>query len=100
MLRVRDGMTREVLTAGPETSVAEAVAICEEKEIRHLPVVESGRLIGVVSDRDLRSVADEPQSGGESDGLKEIKVNRRNDSGGGHGRSAGHPGSRYTAAPR
>lgn len=56
MLRVRDAMTREVVTLGPQASVDEATAICEGEKLRHLPIVEDGRLIGLVSDRDLRSV--------------------------------------------
>ena len=55
MLRVRDAMTREVVTLGPEASVAEAVTICQGEGIRHLPIVEAGQLVGLVSDRDLRS---------------------------------------------
>jgi acetoin utilization protein AcuB len=56
MLRVRDSMTREVVTLGPEASAAEAWALCTEHNIRHVPVVEGGRLVGLVSDRDLRDV--------------------------------------------
>lgn len=56
MLRVRDAMTREVVTLGPEASVSEAVTICQGERMRHLPIVEDGRLVGLVSDRDLRSV--------------------------------------------
>ena len=56
MLRVRDSMTRDVVTLGPEASAAEAWAVCREHNIRHVPVVEEGRLVGLVSDRDLRDV--------------------------------------------
>ena len=55
MLLVRDSMTREVVTVGPETTAAEALALCRENRIRHLPVLEGGRLVGIISDRDLRS---------------------------------------------
>jgi acetoin utilization protein AcuB len=55
MLLVRDSMTQEVATLAPETTAAEALALCREKRIRHLPVVEDGSLAGMVSDRDLRS---------------------------------------------
>jgi acetoin utilization protein AcuB len=55
MLLVRDSMTREVVTLSPQTTAAEALALCREKGIRHLPVMEEGRLAGIVSDRDLRS---------------------------------------------
>ncbi len=61
MLRVRDSMTREVVTLGPGASAAEAWALCADHNIRHVPVVEEGRLVGLVSDRDLRDV----RGGGE-----------------------------------
>src|SRR3954470_4861156 len=54
MLLVRDSMTREVVTVGPETTAAEALTLCRENRIRHLPVLEGGQLVGVISDRDLR----------------------------------------------
>jgi acetoin utilization protein AcuB len=57
MLRVRDAMTRDVVTVGPEESAARAWGLCRERNIRHLPVVEGGRLIGIVSDRDLRDLS-------------------------------------------
>ncbi|MGI9048746.1 MAG: CBS and ACT domain-containing protein [Rubrobacteraceae bacterium] len=62
MLRVRDAMTREVVTLGPEASAGEALGVCREKGIRHIPIVEEGRLIGLISDRDLRDVS--PPRGG------------------------------------
>jgi acetoin utilization protein AcuB len=57
MLRVRDTMTRDVVTVGPEESAARAWGLCRERNIRHLPVVEGGRLVGIVSDRDLRDLS-------------------------------------------
>jgi acetoin utilization protein AcuB len=61
MLRVRDSMTRDVITLGPEASAAEAWALCREHDIRHVPIVQEGQLVGLVSDRDLRDV----RGGGE-----------------------------------
>jgi CBS domain-containing protein len=52
---VSDRMTRHVMTASPGTSVAEAMAIMIEGRFRHLPVVETGRVLGIVSMRDLMS---------------------------------------------
>jgi acetoin utilization protein AcuB len=57
MLLVKDSMTREVVVLSPRTTAAEALALCRERRIRHLPVLEEGRLVGIVSDRDLRSAA-------------------------------------------
>lgn len=50
-------MTRDVVTLGPGASAAEAWGLCEEYRIRHVPVVDDGRLVGLVSDRDLRDVS-------------------------------------------
>jgi acetoin utilization protein AcuB len=57
MLRVRDAMTRDVITVEPEASAAQAWGLCRERNIRHLPVVEGGKLVGIVSDRDLRDLS-------------------------------------------
>jgi acetoin utilization protein AcuB len=47
-------MTRTVVTVTPRDPVRRAAELLEDLEIRHLPVVDEGRLVGVVSDRDLR----------------------------------------------
>lgn len=57
MLRVRDSMTRDVATLGPEASVAQAWELCRERKVRHIPIVEDGRLVGLISDRDLRDAS-------------------------------------------
>lgn len=50
---VENVMSNDVRTIAPDTAPAEAIRIMDKHRIRHLPVVEDGRLIGVVSDRDL-----------------------------------------------
>src|SRR3712207_6542575 len=50
-------MTREVVTVAPEMSAGQAWGLCRERNIRHLPVVEGGRLVGIISDRDLRDLS-------------------------------------------
>jgi acetoin utilization protein AcuB len=57
MLRVRDTMVRDVATLGPEASVAQAWELCRERDVRHVPIVEDGRLVGLISDRDLRDAS-------------------------------------------
>ena len=57
VILVRDVMTRKVVTIGPETACDKARRLMEEHRIRHLPVVAGGRLLGMVSDRDVRSAA-------------------------------------------
>lgn len=47
-------MTRHVLTTGPETEIAEAMALMVDGHFRHLPVVnDDGHVVGVISMRDL-----------------------------------------------
>ena len=50
---VAEVMTCPVVTCEPEDSVAELMAEMTSRRIRHLPVVEDGRLIGIVSIGDL-----------------------------------------------
>jgi acetoin utilization protein AcuB len=55
-MQVRDVMTAKPMTIDPEAPVETAVAVMRERGLRHLPVVDvDGRLIGIVTDRDLRS---------------------------------------------
>lgn len=46
-------MTTPVLTCGPGTKLTEARAVMRDKRIRHLPVAEGGRLVGMISIGDL-----------------------------------------------
>ena len=51
--RVRQWMTPDPLTIGPETSIEDAAKIMFENNFRHLPVVKDGRSLGIVSLRVL-----------------------------------------------
>ena len=51
--RVREIMTEGVTSVDPETSVQTAMALMSEKRFRHLPVLESSRIVGIVSIGDL-----------------------------------------------
>jgi CBS domain-containing protein len=55
--RVREWMTVDPMTATEETSVDEAMRTMLEQGFRHLPVIEGGRTIGVVSLRELMRTA-------------------------------------------
>ena len=46
---VKEIMSPEVFTVGPQQSVEECMALMTDKRVRHLPVVEGGRVIGVIS---------------------------------------------------
>ena len=55
-------MSSPVITVAPETTVQHCMVLMTERRIRHLPVVEAGRVIGVVSIGDLvKSVIEEQQ---------------------------------------
>lgn len=51
--KVRDIMTRNVLWVSPEQSNEECMALMTAKKIRHLPVLENGKVIGMLSIGDL-----------------------------------------------
>jgi CBS domain-containing protein len=50
---VREVMSSPVIVVTPETSVEEAMALMTDRRIRHAPVVEGDRLVGMVSIGDL-----------------------------------------------
>jgi CBS domain-containing protein len=50
---VKDVMTSGVLSVNPEQSIDECMALMTNKHVRHLPVVENGNLIGLVSIGDI-----------------------------------------------
>jgi acetoin utilization protein AcuB len=54
---VQHWMTRDVVSVEADTPFLEVRLILKAKRIRHLPVVDRGKLIGVVSDRDLKQAA-------------------------------------------
>ncbi|HEX9445288.1 MAG TPA: CBS domain-containing protein [Candidatus Binatia bacterium] len=50
---VKEIMTRHVLYAEPEQTIEQCMAVMTDKRVRHLPVLEQGRLAGVISIGDL-----------------------------------------------
>jgi CBS domain-containing protein len=48
-LRVEERMTRCPIVASPTDEVEDVMCVMTERRIRHVPVVESGRLIGIIS---------------------------------------------------
>ncbi|MFZ5442803.1 MAG: CBS domain-containing protein [Myxococcota bacterium] len=56
-LSVRDLMTPSPHTIGVRLSLADAAKMMKKYEIRHLPVLEAGALVGVLSDRDVQMIS-------------------------------------------
>lgn len=52
---VRDVMQVAVVTATPATGLRHLLQLMRQRGIRHLPVVEQGALVGIVSDRDVKA---------------------------------------------
>ena len=51
--RVRDFMSRDVVTCGPEMSMSDAEKLMNKHRMRHLPVVEGAKVVGMLSLRDV-----------------------------------------------
>jgi CBS domain-containing protein len=63
-LPVKVRMTRQLATVEPRTDITEAAQLMAERRIRHLPVVDKGSLVGVISIRDLTNWALQEITGG------------------------------------
>jgi CBS domain-containing protein len=54
--RISQVMSKDLVTVGPGTSIREAAKVMADRWIRHLPVLDGGRLVGILSQRDLAGV--------------------------------------------
>ncbi len=59
-MRIRDIMTKNPITVDSETLVLDAQKIMKENNIRRLPIVEKGKLVGIVTQHDLLEAAPSP----------------------------------------
>ncbi len=59
-MQVSEWMTPNPITVAPSASVSKAHELMLHRRIRHLPVVEDGRLIGIITDRDVRTAQPSP----------------------------------------
>tara|TARA_B100000686_G_scaffold334348_1_gene401452 strand:- start:238 stop:669 length:432 start_codon:yes stop_codon:yes gene_type:complete len=55
-MKVKELMTKVMFTVSPEDPVDKVFILFHFENIRHLPVLERGKLMGIVSDRDLKKV--------------------------------------------
>jgi CBS domain-containing protein len=64
-VKVLHGMTRrDLITISSKTDIAEAAELMATRNIRHIPVVDRGRVVGIISIRDLTKWAAEELAGG------------------------------------
>jgi acetoin utilization protein AcuB len=54
---IKDWMAKEVLTVDENTSLMRATRVMKENNIRKLPVVSHGKLIGIITDRDVKDAS-------------------------------------------
>lgn len=71
----RDVMTRTVITVGPDVTLPEAVRLMRAHAVRHVPVAEDGRLVGMLQATDLVRVLARP----DEDIAREIECVLRDD---------------------
>lgn len=55
-MRVAELMTEDPITVTPRATVSDALELMVSHDVRHLPVVSHDRLVGMLSDRDLRGL--------------------------------------------
>jgi CBS domain-containing membrane protein len=56
-LVVKEVMTSEVITTTPDTLLADAAQVLVERKIGCLPVIEAGRLLGIITEGDFVALA-------------------------------------------
>src|SRR4030067_2392610 len=54
---IKDWMTRDPITITADTSMSKAIHIMKERRFRRLPVVRAAKLVGMVTDRDLKEAS-------------------------------------------
>ena len=76
--RARDIMTPEVATVTPDTSLGEIATLLEKRRIKRVPVLERGRLVGIVSRADLvRALVSAEQAGREAGPIGDEAIRTR-----------------------
>src|ERR1043165_7029976 len=67
-------MTRQPWTVGKDALMSEAHRLMREHHVRHLPVLEAGELVGIVSERDLHLIETLPDTDPEEVTVEEAMV--------------------------
>jgi acetoin utilization protein AcuB len=69
---VADVMTREVVSVHPDQPLRDALTFFQENHIRHLPVLDDGRLVGILTDRDFKRATPSRVSGGSQEDFDRV----------------------------
>lgn len=69
-------MIRDVISIAPDTTLQAAMELAAKHRIRHLPVVRDGKLVGLISDRDLRDCAPSTLESHKADVLQTTPVEK------------------------
>ncbi len=71
-MKVEDIMSREVITLCEDDTLRDAINSVQRNHIRHIPIVEGKRLIGIVTDRDIKRATPSLYSGISQDKFDEM----------------------------
>ena len=69
VMLVKERMSQGLVTVTPDATLAQARALLDQHRIRHLLVLEGGKLAGIITDRDIRSAA-------SAASLEQVRVSR------------------------
>jgi CBS domain-containing protein len=61
-MKVSDCMTPETVRLAPDDTLTAAIALMEAGDFRAVPITLNGKLIGIISDRDIRSCRQKPDA--------------------------------------
>ena len=76
-VQLKDVMTLELITVDPHSDLREAAELMASKWIRHLPVVDEGKVVGMLSQRDLTGVfAQSPQQSPSGELIRSRRLKR------------------------
>lgn len=60
MLTVAEIMTGDPVTASPDTLLGDVIALMKTRDCRRLPILDGNRLVGIITDRDVRLAMNSP----------------------------------------
>ena len=75
--RVKDLMTRAVITAGPSTSLRDIAALLEKNRIKRVPIVAKGKVVGIVSRANLIQALASSRKESESSTTSDSMIRKR-----------------------